>query len=58
MDTTGQTRMVKCLEFERQCVLKDCEVRNYIYISNKAKHDAPDRVGGFSVLDVELAGVG
>ena len=32
MDTTGQTRMVKCFEFERQCVLKDCEVRNYIYI--------------------------
>ena len=30
----------------------------YIYISNKAKHDAPDRVAGFSVLDVELAGVG
>ena len=23
--------MVKCFEFERQCVLKDCEVRNYIY---------------------------
>ena len=23
-----------------------------IYISNKAKHDAPDRVAGFSVLDI------
>ena len=57
MDTTGQTRMVKCFEFERQCVLKDCEVRNYIYLIRQ-KHDAPDRVAGFSVLDVELAGVG
>ena len=38
------------------CTYKDYEVKKIIYIY-KAKHDAPDRFAGFSVLDVGLAGV-